>query len=136
MLSTLLLTYDIFDNTKFNANLKFGAFNHFMDKKRVNQSQSNECWKHQIQDKTRSQLGIVNYYLKCSSKNLSNQKKYFCFSFFFKTKRELKCQNELLNYFCNIITSVCFDFLTNFWWNNWRFIINVEERLCQTWPSS
>ena len=38
-----------------------------------------------------------------------------------------------MNYFCNIITSICFDywdFLTNFWRNNCRSIIDVVERLC------
>ena len=52
----------------------------------------------------------------------------------FKTKRELKCQNEL---FWSIILwkyqCLCFhywDYLTSFWHNNWRSIIDVVERLC------
>ena len=45
----------------------------------------------------------------------------------FKTKREIKCKNEVET------QSVCFqywDYLTNFWRNNWQSIIDVVERLC------
>ena len=42
---------------------------------------------------------------KSLSEILSNHNKHLCF--FFKTKHELKCQNEL---FFNVIRSVCFDY--------------------------
>ena len=41
------------------------------------------------------QIWIVNYYVKSLSKNLSNENKNTGVSVVFKTKRELKCQNEL-----------------------------------------
>ena len=48
----------------------------------------------------------------------------------FKTKHELKCQNEMS--FLRKHQFLCFhywDYLTNFWRNNWRSIINIVERL-------
>ena len=42
-----------------------------------------------------SQLWIINYYVKSSSNNLSNENINTGVSVVFKTKRELKCQNEL-----------------------------------------
>ena len=45
----------------------------------------------------------------------------------FKTKPELRCQNELKT------RNDCFyywDYLTNFWCTNWRTINDVVERLC------
>ena len=51
----------------------------------------------------------------------------------FKTKHESKCQNELfLKYHFSGNQCLCFhywDYLTNFWRNNWRSIIDVVERL-------
>ena len=41
------------------------------------------------------QLWIVNYYVKSQSNNLSNENINTDVSVVFKTKRELKCQNEL-----------------------------------------
>ena len=41
------------------------------------------------------QLWIVNYYIKSSSNNLSNENINTVVSVVFKTKHELKCQNEL-----------------------------------------
>ena len=53
------------------------------------------------------QIWIVNYYVKSSSKNLSNENINTGVSVVFKTKRELKRQNELfLKYHFSGNTSV------------------------------
>ena len=62
---------------------------------------------------------------KSSSENFSNHNKHkhtFTNTFVFKTKRELKCQNEL--FFFNIIRSVFFDY--------WEFLTNFLTYLLRT----
>ena len=55
------------------------------------------------------QLWIINYYIKSLSNNLSNENIKTGVSVVFKTKRELKCQNELfLKYHFSGNTSVSF----------------------------
>jgi hypothetical protein len=68
------------------------------------------------------------------SNNLSNEIINTGVSVVFKTKSELKCQNELfLKYHFSGNTSVYvfimyWDYLTNFIRNNWRSMIDVVER--------
>ena len=74
------------------------------------------------------QLWIVNYSIKSSSNNLSNENiKHRCFCCL---------QDKTWTIFENIISLetpfLCFyywDYLTNFWRNNWWPIINIVERL-------
>ena len=81
------------------------------------------------------QLWIVNYCVKSLSNNLRNGNIKTGVSDAFKTKSELKCQNELfLNYHFSGNTSLYvfinhyWDYLINYWRNNWRSIIDIVER--------
>ena len=81
------------------------------------------------------QLRIVNYSVKSSSNNLSYENINIGVSVVFKTKHELKCQNELyLKYLFSGNTRGFFfhywDYLTNIWRNNWQFIFDGVEGLC------
>ena len=74
------------------------------------------------------QLWIVNYYVKSSSNNLSNENiktgvskiVHFAISIYILSCRQQKHQCLCLHYW---------DYLMNFWRNNWRSIIDVVERL-------
>ena len=82
------------------------------------------------------QLWIVNYYAKSSSNNLSNENiNTLCFQrndpskivhfgilIHFLSWRQQKHQ-------CSVYAFVTEIFLTKFWRNNWRSIIDVVERL-------
>ena len=76
------------------------------------------------------QLWIVNYYIKSSSNNLSNEN--------IKKRNDISkivhigISIHVLSWRQQKHQCLCFpywDYLTNFWQNNWRFIIDVVERL-------
>ena len=67
------------------------------------------------------QLWIVNYSVKSSSNNLSNENINTGVSVVFKTKHELKRHNELFFFHY-------WDYFTKFCRNNWWSIIGVVER--------
>ena len=70
------------------------------------------------------QLWIINYHVKSSSNNLSNENINIDVSVVFKTKRGLKCQNELfLKYNFSENTSF-YVFITEIIWQTFDVIID------------
>ena len=78
-------------------------------------------------------LWIINYDVKSSSNNLSNENINTSVSVVFKTKHELKCQNELHIFEVSFLRKhQClyfhsWDYFRNFWPKNWLSIIVISE---------